>query len=118
MRVLVVDDEVEVRRLIGDNIRLWGHEVELASSGPECLTACAAAVPEMLVLDLAMPGQDGASLLRELRRRGTAPDQVVLVSAVPPSQLRLIAQELGVHCLPKPFSVDQLEACVAPLLSA
>ena len=117
MRFLVVDDEPEVRRLLRDNIRMWGHDCDVADSGEACLAACAAAVPDVLVLDVAMPGIDGPTSLATLRERGQEPAHVVLVSAVPAERQRALAAELDVRVLPKPFDSDALERFFAPILA-
>jgi CheY-like chemotaxis protein len=118
MRFLVVDDEPEVRRLLRDNIVRWGHDVDLAENGAACLAACADAVPDVLLLDVAMPGLDGPAVLAALRENGTAPPHVVLVSAVPYERQRELAEQLGVRVLSKPFDVEALERFFDPILTA
>jgi CheY-like chemotaxis protein len=116
VRFLVVDDEPEVRRLLRDNVRLWGHECDVAASGAECLAMCAGAVPDVLVLDVAMPEMDGEAVLEALRANGCEPPHVVLVSAVPAERQRDLAERLGVRVLSKPFDVDTLERFFAPIV--
>jgi CheY-like chemotaxis protein len=117
VRFLIVDDEPEVRRLLRDNIVRWGHEVDLADGGAACLAACASAVPDVLLLDVAMPGLDGPAVLAALRERGHEPPHVVLVSAVPAERQRELAERLGVRVLSKPFDVEALERFLAPILT-
>jgi CheY-like chemotaxis protein len=118
VRFLVVDDEPEVRRLLRDNVRMWGHDCEVADSGEACLASCAASVPDVLVLDVAMPGIDGPAVLATLRDRGQQPAHAVLVSAVPSERRRALADELGVRVLAKPFDAETLERFFAPILTA
>jgi CheY-like chemotaxis protein len=117
VRFLVVDDEPEVRRLLRDNIVRWGHVVDVAESGAACLDACAFAPPDVLLLDVAMPGLDGPTVLAALRESGHEPPHVVLVSAVPAERQRDLAERFGVRVLSKPFDVDALERFFAPILT-
>lgn len=116
MRFLVVDDEPEVRRLLRDTIRLWGHDAEVCEDGEAALAACAEGVPDVLVLDVAMPGLDGPAVLAALRERGQEPPHVVLVSAVNAARQRDLADSLGVRVLGKPFDVEALERFFEPIL--
>jgi two-component system capsular synthesis sensor histidine kinase RcsC len=118
VRFLIVDDEPEVRRLLRDNIVRWGHAADLAEGGAACLAACAESVPDVLLLDVAMPGLDGPAVLAALRARGHEPRHVVLVSAVPAGRQRELAERLGVRVLSKPFDVEALERFLAPILTA
>lgn len=116
MHFLVVDDEPEVRRLLCDTFRLWGHTAETADGGDAALAACDADPPDVLVLDVAMPGLDGPSVVAELRSRGREPAHVVLVTAVNAARQRVLAESLGVPVLGKPFDVDALERFFAPIV--
>jgi DNA-binding response OmpR family regulator len=108
VRFLVVDDEPDTLRFIETAVVRCGHECVTASSVDEASRACSEHVPDALVLDLALPGTDGPTLLRELRDAGQAPDAVMLVSALAPADLEAAADELGVDWLPKPFTADEL----------
>ena len=66
-RVLVADDEPQIRRALTTALRGHGYDVETANDGEEVLTALASWVPDVLVLDLVMPKRDGLDVLRELR---------------------------------------------------
>jgi two-component system cell cycle sensor histidine kinase/response regulator CckA len=108
MRFLVVDDEPDTLLLLQTNVRAWGHECVAASTADEALAALgdAAARPDVLLLDVAMPGIDGPTLLRRARESGDEPPVVLLVSAVAPEDLAAIAGELGVQWLSKPFTAQ------------
>lgn len=116
MRFLVVDDEPEVRRLLRDNVRMWGHDCDTADSGAACLAACASDLPDVLLLDVAMPGMDGAAVLQALADSGHRPAHVVLVTAVPVERQRALAEQYGVTVLSKPFDVETLERFFAPIV--
>ena len=108
MRFLVVDDEPDTLLLVRANVRAWGHECLVASTAEEALALLGdpASMPEVLLLDVAMPGTDGPTLLRRLRSSGHEPPIVVLLSAVAPEELELIGAELGVDWLSKPFTAE------------
>src|SRR3974390_3095167 len=81
-RVLVVDDDEVIRRLIAVNLQLEGFEVETAVDGQECLDKVAAIDPDVITLDVMMPRLDGWETAVQLRRSPhTARIKVVLISA-------------------------------------
>lgn len=103
-RVLVIDDDVDIRDAVTEVLTLEGHEVSSAAEGEQGLVRCRQAPPDLVLLDLMMPGMNGWDFLRSLRRDpelGRTP--VVVVSALG----RLT--ELPVSgFLPKPFGLDAL----------
>ena len=66
-RVLVVDDEPQIRRTLAINLRALGYQVDLAASGEEALKAAADQPPDVVVLDLSLPGIDGLQVIQGLR---------------------------------------------------
>ena len=85
IRVVVADDSGFMRRLIADGLTERGAQVVgVGADGDEALALCAQHRPDVLSLDLAMPGRDGIGVLRELRRIGS-PVAVVVVSAFSPA---------------------------------
>ena len=115
MRFLVVDDEPDTLLLVQANVRAWGHECQVAGTAEEAMARLqdASTAPEVLLLDVAMPGTDGPTLLRRLRQTGAEPPVVVLLSAVAPEELEVIARELGVDWLSKPFTAEGFRAKMA-----
>ena len=118
MRVLVVDDEPEILFLVKANIEMLGHTCDEADSAEACDRAISENPPDALVLDVAMPGVDGPTLLARLRARGTEPPRVLLLSAILPEELAALADDLGVDWLSKPFSVGQFRAALERLVGA
>jgi len=108
MRFLVVDDEPEIVLLVRANVRAWGHECLTATTVAEGFAACCTDAPDVLLLDVAMPDEDGASFLGRIRDAGVEPRDIVLLSAIPPRELAALAVELGVRHLSKPFTASQL----------
>ena len=78
LRVLVVDDNVDAAGTIGVLLELLGHEVTLAYDGPAALAAAAAAPPELVLLDIGLPGMDGYAVAAHLRDAGH--DRATLVA--------------------------------------
>jgi DNA-binding NtrC family response regulator len=108
MRVLVVDDEEVIRRLLGNMLARLGHEVLTAKNGCEAVN-CLSSNPksiEVLITDLKMPEMDGHATIREARR--IRPNLgLVLMSANPEGT----APEEAVF-LPKPFTLERLAECL------
>ena len=71
-RILVVDDDPVIVRLLEVNLRLDGYEVETASRGEEALERAAATGPDLVILDVMMPGLDGWETCRRLREQPRA----------------------------------------------
>jgi two-component system CheB/CheR fusion protein len=67
-RVLVVDDNVDAAQTLATLMRLWGHEAQTAYAGPAALEAAAAKPPEVVVLDIGLPGLDGYEVAEKLRQ--------------------------------------------------
>ncbi len=115
MRFLVVDNEPDTLLLVRANVRAWGHECLVAETAGEAMAFVLepATRPEVLLLDVAMPGTDGPTLLGRLREAGVEPPVVVLVSAVAPEELHVIAESLGVDWLSKPFTAERFREKMA-----
>ena len=105
-RVLVVDDDPDIRTIVGLNLGLAGMETGEASNGAEALEKLAAEKWDACILDLAMPQTDGMTALRTLRDNGGLEDLVVIVLSATSSPARAIeGLQLGAHAhLSKPFS--------------
>lgn len=113
MDVLIVDDDASVRELLGYVMEQRGWDVRVATSAEEALLELAARRPELLLLDLMLPGRDGLGLLGLLDRGIGRPRHVVLVSALPETTVAAIATRLGLPYVTKPFSLDDLDAVLS-----
>jgi two-component system KDP operon response regulator KdpE len=91
-RILVVDDEAPMRRALATNLRVRGYKVDLAVTGEQALDIAARHHPDLVILDLGLPGIDGLDVIRGLRgwtnvpimilsARGTEPDKVAALDA-------------------------------------
>ena len=113
--ILVVDDDAELRALISDFLRTSGMEVESAANGAEMDARLAAGRPDLVVLDLMMPGEDGLSILRRLRKPGGP--AVIMLSAMGEDTDRIIGLEVGADdYLIKPLRRGELVTRVGVLL--
>ncbi len=110
MRILVIEDEPRILAFLALGLEAEGFSVHGAASGPEGLEQTLRGRPDLVILDLRLPGLDGLSVLREIqRRRPELP--VVIVSARSDLQTKLRGFGLGASdYLAKPFSFDELVA--------
>jgi CheY-like chemotaxis protein len=110
-RVLIVDDQAATVDLIGATLRILGHEPISTYNGEQALKVSTQDPPDIILLDMMMPGIDGLETLRRLRRTpGLEEIPVIVVSAGQEFDLEDRIQEAGgAVLLPKPISMDQLE---------
>ena len=110
-RVLVADDDHGIRVFVAANLRKQGYDVTTASDGQDALDAASLKPPDLIVLDLAMPGLDGFAVLERLRRWSQVP--VLVLSAHAEQAEKVRALDLGADdYLTKPFGVEELLARV------
>lgn len=113
-RVLVVDDDPTVTRYLGLYLDKAGYQVETVRSGVEALARVNAAPPDLVILDLQMPGIDGLEVCRRLRGRGVA---IVMLTGRNEPVDRVTGLELGADdYVAKPFVPRELAARVAAVL--
>ena len=113
--VLVVDDELKITRLVRDYLEQAGFVVATASDGPGAMAAARQLKPDLIVLDLGLPGMDGLDVIRALRTASTVP--VVVLTARADESDRIVGLEMGADdYLIKPFSPKELVARVRAVL--
>ncbi|WP_328309484.1 response regulator transcription factor [Streptomyces sp. NBC_00442] len=116
VRILVVDDEPEVRAAVEDGLAVEGYEVHGAPDGLAALSEVAAWRPDAIVLDVMMPVLDGLGVCRQLRAMGDRTPVLVLTALDSVSE-RVDGLEAGADdYLVKPFALDELIARVRALL--
>jgi two-component system response regulator MprA len=109
-RVLVVDDDRSLRRMLERTLRAEGFEVALAGDGAAALVSCERAAPDVIVLDVAMPALDGLAVCRRLRDKGLA-TPILMLTARDEVPDRVAGLEAGADdYLVKPFAVEELIA--------
>src|SRR5918997_1689032 len=114
-RVLVVDDEPVLVDTIRYNLRREGYDVQVANDGNEALKLAQAASPDLVVLDLMLPGIDGLGVCRQLRRESTVP--ILMLTAKDDEVDKIVGLEVGADdYMTKPFSMRELLARVRAML--
>jgi len=115
--VLVVDDEPTILDVVGRYMEHAGYETLRAADGPEALRLAAAHRPDLVVLDLMLPGIDGIEVMRRLREGPGAPVAVILLTARGEESDRLVGLRQGADdYVVKPFSPAELVARVGAVL--
>lgn len=114
-RILVVDDDPGMRTLLEAYLGDSGYTVETAADGTAMWQALAGGMPDAIVLDLMLPGEDGLSIARRLRATSSVP--ILMLSARGEEIDRVVGLEMGADdYLPKPFSPRELLARLRALL--
>lgn len=114
-KILVVDDELKIARLVRDYLTEAGFDVVLAANGPAALAAARSDKPDLVVLDLGLPGMDGYDVTRSIRRHSAIP--IIMLTARIEETDRIIGLELGADdYVVKPFSPRELVARVKAVL--
>lgn len=108
-KILVVDDEPGILNLVTAYLRQEGYEYYTATDGPSCLKAARAFKPDLIVLDIMLPGMDGLEVLTHLRRESNV--YVILLTAKTDEMDKIIGLSVGADdYLTKPFSPRELLA--------
>jgi two-component system, OmpR family, response regulator MprA len=114
--ILVVDDDPPIRRMLDRTLAAEGYAVESAADGGGALAAIELSAPDLIVLDVAMPGVDGLAVCRRLRAKGLA-TPVLLLTARDDLRDRVEGLDAGADdYLVKPFATEELLARVRALL--
>ena len=114
--ILVVDDDAPIRRMLDRTLSAEGYAVETAADGGEALAAVERSTPDLVVLDVGLPGVDGLSVSRRLRAKGLAVP-VLLLTARDSVPDRVAGLDAGADdYLVKPFATEELLARVRALL--
>ena len=113
--VLVVDDDGPILRMLERTLSAEGYDVTAAAGGGEALAAVERSVPDLVILDVAMPGVDGLAVCRRLRRKGLALP-ILLLTARDAVEDRVAGLDAGADdYLVKPFAAPELLARVRAL---
>jgi two-component system OmpR family response regulator len=108
-KVLIVDDDAEIRELLSRYLKQHGYEVRAAANGAEMWSALDVEEPDIIILDLMLPGDSGLILCRDLRARFGTP--IIMLTARGEETDRIVGLEMGADdYLPKPFNPRELLA--------
>lgn len=114
-KVLIVDDELSIQELIRFNLEQSGFETEVASDGITAIEVFESYRPDLIVLDLMLPGKDGYDVCKEIRRTSNVP--IIMLTAKETELERVLGLELGADdYITKPFSPLELVARIKAVL--
>ncbi len=113
--ILVVDDDAEIRDLLHEYLQKQGYRVTALADGRGLRAAVETSHPDVIILDVMLPGDDGLTLCRELRARSTVP--IIMLTARGDETDRIVGLELGADdYVAKPFSPRELLARIKSVL--
>ncbi len=114
-RILIVDDEVPIQELIKFNLEQSGFEVHVAGDGVQAIEMFESLRPDLMVLDLMLPGKDGYDVCKTIRRNSNVP--IIMLTAKETELERVLGLELGADdYITKPFSPLELVARIKAVL--
>ena len=113
--IIIVDDEAPAREMVGDYLKMHGFTVTLCDGGKSLRGAIEVTVPDLVVLDLNMPEEDGLSIIRDLKSRTNVP--VIMLTATASPIDRVVGLELGADdYVAKPCELRELMARIRSVL--
>src|ERR1700677_3865849 len=113
--IIIVDDEAPAREMVGEYLKMHGFTVTLCDGGKALRGAIETSVPDLVVLDLNMPEEDGLSIIRDLKSRTNVP--VIMLTATASPIDRVVGLELGADdYIAKPCELRELMARIRSVL--
>src|SRR5438128_7330399 len=113
--IIIVDDEAPAREMVGDYLTGHGFPIRLCDGGKSVRSAIDTGVPDLVVLDLNMPEEDGLSIIRDLKSRTNVP--VIMLTATASPIDRVVGLELGADdYIAKPCELRELMARIRSVL--
>jgi two-component system OmpR family response regulator len=113
--IIIVDDEAPAREMVGDYLKMHGFTITLCDGGKSLRSAIESSVPDLVVLDLNMPEEDGLSIIRDLKSRTNVP--VIMLTATASPIDRVVGLELGADdYIAKPCELRELMARIRSVL--
>jgi two-component system, OmpR family, response regulator len=114
-KALIVDDDEEIRDLLSRYLKQHGYDVNAVANGDEMRRALESGEPDIIILDLMLPGDSGLTLCRDLRARSETP--IIMLTARGDEMDRIVGLEMGADdYLPKPFNPRELLARMKVIL--
>lgn len=119
-RILVVDDDEHIRKSLAQYLEMEEFDVDVASSGPEALSQAGRQTPDLILLDIMMPGMDGFEVVEKLRQEApTRQVPIILLTARGQDTDVIKGYQLGVSSyLTKPFNLDELVDTIREVFEA
>ena len=116
MKLLIVDDQKGIRRLMTEVFSEYGYEIESCASGMAALAAIPTFKPDLIIMDVKMPGMNGIEVLKKLRETDKE-SRVILMTAYGDQHYMAQAEDLGVaKFIIKPFDLNDLKIQVEEIL--
>ncbi len=116
-KILVVDDQMGVRRLLFEAFKEEGYDVDMAASGHEAITKVMESIPGLILMDMKMPGMNGLEALKEIKKIDQA-IAVIMMTAYGELEIVTQAMKLGVkEYITKPFDLNELKLLVRQTLT-
>jgi len=116
-KLLVVDDQMGVRRLLFEAFKEEGFIIELAASGHEAVEKVNASIPDIILMDMKMPGMNGLETLHEIKK---IQDNIPVIMMTAYGELEIVAEamKLGIkEYVTKPFDINELRGLVKKVLT-
>jgi len=114
-KILIVEDEHNLLETLAYNLKKQGYEVEMAGDGQSAIEKARTTHPDLILLDIMLPGLDGFEVCRILRKEMIVP--ILMLTAKEDEIDRVVGLEVGADdYLTKPFSIHELMACINVLL--
>lgn len=115
--ILIVDDDLDIRELLAEYLKKNGFKVNTAANGRQMRAALESEQPDLIVLDLMLPGEDGLALCRDLRAGPGKTIPILMLTARSEETDRIIGLEMGADdYLTKPFAARELQARIRAVL--
>lgn len=117
-KILIADDEVDIVSMLSMRLKAQGYEILIAPTGPEAIARTLRDKPDLILLDIKMPGLDGYDVIEGLKKLvETSKIPIIFVSALPREEVARKAKELGAEdYIPKPFKSEEVVAKVKHVL--
>ena len=113
--LIIVDDDQALRDMLADSLFMAGHDIRLAGDARELATHLAGRTPELVLLDVSLPGEDGLSIARRLQAQGDI--GIIMLTAADDVIDRIVGLEIGADdYVVKPFSIAELKARIEAVL--
>jgi len=112
VKILIIDDERAIRETLEMFLREKGYEVATSEDGEEGLTSVDRERPDIVILDIRLPGMDGLEVLRRIKERGED-IHVIMITAYPDAETARQAKKSGAYeCIHKPLDADEFETAI------
>jgi len=117
-KILVVDDEPDIIKMLGTRLKANGYEVISAQDGVQAVSVAHKEKPDLIILDVKMPAQDGYTVYENLQMAAnTSLIPIIFLTALPPEEVKKKVQELGADgYISKPFDTEDILKKVKELI--